>query len=60
MTPSTRADVVVRPYGPGQVPPLLDVIADIWADTHPEIVDNPGAASATRDGPACDHAEQVG
>ncbi|MFD0412552.1 GNAT family N-acetyltransferase [Streptomyces sp. NPDC127108] len=23
-TPSTRADVVIRVYGPGQVPPLID------------------------------------
>ncbi|UUU34187.1 hypothetical protein JIX56_32535 [Streptomyces sp. CA-210063] len=30
--PSTRADVVIRPYGPGQVPALMDVVADIWAD----------------------------
>ncbi|SEO89471.1 GNAT family N-acetyltransferase [Actinacidiphila rubida] len=44
--PSTRADVVIRIYGPGQVPALVDAAADIWADAHPEIVDNPGAASA--------------
>ncbi|MER8159964.1 GNAT family N-acetyltransferase [Streptomyces sp. NPDC094472] len=42
-TPSTRADVVIRTYGPGQVPPLLSLLADIWADAHPELVDNPGA-----------------
>jgi GNAT superfamily N-acetyltransferase len=42
-TPSTRTDVVIRTYGPGQVSPLLDVVADIWADAHPELVDNPGA-----------------
>ncbi|ULR50390.1 GNAT family N-acetyltransferase [Streptomyces deccanensis] len=42
-TPSTRADVVIRSYGPGQVPPLVDVVADIWADAHPELVDIPGA-----------------
>ncbi|MDC0773900.1 GNAT family N-acetyltransferase [Streptomyces sp. HD] len=41
--PSTRTDVVIRTYGPGQVPPLTDVVADIWADAHPELVDNPGA-----------------
>ncbi|MEU9405772.1 N-acetyltransferase [Streptomyces sp. NPDC048281] len=44
-TPSTRADVVIRTYGPGQVAPLVDTIADLWADAHPEIVDNPGAAT---------------
>ncbi|MFF4233467.1 GNAT family N-acetyltransferase [Streptomyces sp. NPDC001820] len=44
-TPSTRTDVVIRTYGPGQVLPMLDVVADIWADAHPELVDNPGAAS---------------
>ncbi len=42
-TPSTRTDVVIRIYGPGKVPPMLDVLADIWADAHPELVDNPGA-----------------
>ncbi|MFI8992168.1 GNAT family N-acetyltransferase [Streptomyces antimycoticus] len=45
MTPSTRTDVVIRTYGPGQVEPLLDTIADIWADAHPEIVDNPSAST---------------
>ncbi|NMI63183.1 GNAT family N-acetyltransferase [Streptomyces sp. RLA2-12] len=45
MTPSTRTDVVIRTYGPGQVAPLLDTIADIWADAHPEIVDTPGAST---------------
>jgi GNAT superfamily N-acetyltransferase len=52
VTPSTRTDVVIRTYGPGQVPPLLDVIADIWADAHPELVDNPGAATAGLSVPA--------
>ncbi|MEU4898868.1 GNAT family N-acetyltransferase [Streptomyces sp. NPDC044780] len=42
-TPSTSTDMVIRTYGPGKVPPMLDVIADIWADAHPELVDNPGA-----------------
>jgi GNAT superfamily N-acetyltransferase len=42
-TPSTRTNVLIRTYGPGQVPPMLDVLADIWADAHPELVDNPGA-----------------
>lgn len=45
MTPSTRTDVVIRTYGPGEVPPLLDTIADIWADAHPELVDTPGAST---------------
>ncbi|MGW3200139.1 GNAT family N-acetyltransferase [Streptomyces sp. NPDC001118] len=44
-TPSTRTDVVIRTYGPGQVAPLVDTIADIWADAHPEIVDTPGAST---------------
>jgi GNAT superfamily N-acetyltransferase len=43
VVPSTRTDVVIRTYGPGQVPPLVDALADIWADAHPELVDNPGA-----------------
>lgn len=42
-TPSTRTNVVIRTYGPGKVPPMLDVLADIWADAHPELVDNPNA-----------------
>ncbi|MFI1254124.1 GNAT family N-acetyltransferase [Streptomyces netropsis] len=49
---STRTDVMIRTYGPGQVPPLLDLIADIWADAHPELVDNPGAATAGLSVPA--------
>ncbi|WEH18270.1 GNAT family N-acetyltransferase [Streptomyces sp. VNUA24] len=42
-TPSTRADIVIRAYGPGRVPPLMDVVADIWADAHPELVGKAGA-----------------
>ncbi|KQX77070.1 MULTISPECIES: GNAT family N-acetyltransferase [unclassified Streptomyces] len=44
-TPSTHTDVVIRTYGPGQVAPLVDTVADLWADAHPEIVDTPGAAT---------------
>jgi GNAT superfamily N-acetyltransferase len=51
-TPPTRTDVAFRTYGPGQVPPLLDVIADIWADAHPELVDTPAAATAGLSAPA--------
>lgn len=51
-TPNTRTDLVTRTYGPGQVPPLLDVIADIWADAHPELVDNPGAEASGLSVPA--------
>ncbi|MEU5402112.1 GNAT family N-acetyltransferase [Streptomyces sp. NPDC005963] len=40
---TTSTDMVIRTYGPGKVPPMLDVVADIWADAHPELVDNPGA-----------------
>ncbi|MGY1583808.1 GNAT family N-acetyltransferase [Streptomyces sp. MN13] len=43
VTTPTTTDVVIRTYGPGQVPPLVDTLADIWADSHPELVDNPGA-----------------
>ncbi|MCM2386829.1 GNAT family N-acetyltransferase [Streptomyces albipurpureus] len=43
---ATSTDTVIRAYGPGKVPPMLDVIADIWADAHPELVDNPGAEAA--------------
>jgi hypothetical protein len=42
---STRTDVVIRTYGPGQVPPMPDTIADIWADAHTELVNTPGAAT---------------
>ncbi|MGW0708111.1 hypothetical protein ACWD4G_19515 [Streptomyces sp. NPDC002643] len=51
-TPSTRTDVVIRTYGPGKVPPMLDVLADIWADAHPELVDNPGAEASGLSVPA--------
>lgn len=34
-TPNTRTDVVIRAYGPGKVEPMLDVLADIWADAQP-------------------------
>lgn len=43
MTPSTHTDVVIRTYGPGEIPPLIDTIADIWADAHPELLDPPDA-----------------
>lgn len=36
---------MIRAYGPGQVPPLLDTIADIWSDAHPELVNTPGAST---------------
>ncbi|MEV0097341.1 GNAT family N-acetyltransferase [Streptomyces sp. NPDC050738] len=42
---SSRTDVVIRTYGPGQVPALLETIADIWSDAHPELVDTPGATT---------------
>ncbi|WP_338684004.1 GNAT family N-acetyltransferase [Streptomyces acidiscabies] len=51
-TPRTRTTVVIRTYGPGQVPPLMDAVADIWADAHPELVDNPGAETAGLSVPA--------
>jgi ribosomal protein S18 acetylase RimI-like enzyme len=51
-TPRTRTDVVIRAYGPGQIPPLLDTVADIWADAHPELVSNPGAETAGLSVPA--------
>ncbi|MGW7002624.1 N-acetyltransferase family protein [Streptomyces sp. NPDC054933] len=51
-TPSTRTDVVIRTYGPGQVLPLMDALADIWADAHPELVDNPGGTTAGLSVPA--------
>lgn len=51
-TPRTRIDVVIRTYGPGQVPPMIDVVSDIWADAHPELVDTPGAETAGLSVPA--------
>lgn len=50
--PSTPTDLVIRTYGPSQVPPLLDGITDIWADAHPELVDNPGAEASGLSVPA--------
>ncbi|MET8828492.1 GNAT family N-acetyltransferase [Streptomyces sp. NPDC004610] len=52
MASSTPADMVIRNYGPGEVAPLLDLLADIWADAHPELVDNPGADTAGLSVPA--------
>ncbi|MFK4070434.1 GNAT family N-acetyltransferase [Streptomyces sp. NPDC029674] len=49
---STRTDVVIRTYGPGQVPPLLDTIAGLWADAHPELVDTPGGSTDGLSAPA--------
>ncbi|MFJ6568003.1 GNAT family N-acetyltransferase [Streptomyces sp. NPDC091292] len=55
-TPSTdtgaSTDVVLRIHGPGSVPSMLDLIADIWADAHPELVDHPGAAAGDLSLPA--------
>ncbi|MGW1278909.1 GNAT family N-acetyltransferase [Streptomyces tsukubensis] len=51
-TPPVPTDVLIRTYGPGQVPPLLDTLTDIWADAHPELVDNPDAATAGLSVPA--------
>jgi GNAT superfamily N-acetyltransferase len=45
VTNSTHADVMFRLYGAGQVPPLVDAIADVWAEAHPELVANPGAST---------------
>ncbi|GAA2613146.1 hypothetical protein GCM10010304_77090 [Streptomyces roseoviolaceus] len=42
-TPSIRTAMVIRTYGPGQAPSLNDTLADIWADSHPELVDSAGA-----------------
>jgi hypothetical protein len=42
-TPSTRTNVVIRTYGPGKVPPMLDVLADLS-----------GEYRNTPDGPAFD------
>ncbi|MER6561017.1 N-acetyltransferase [Streptomyces sp. NPDC001027] len=36
---------MIRTHGPGQVPPMLDTIADIWSDAHPELVDTPRAST---------------
>jgi ribosomal protein S18 acetylase RimI-like enzyme len=49
---NTRTDVVIRTYGPGQVEPLIDTLAELWADAHPEIVDTPGAATDGLSAPA--------
>ncbi|WFB09515.1 GNAT family N-acetyltransferase [Streptomyces sp. LX-29] len=45
MNPGTSMGVVIRSYGPGQVPTLVDALSDVWADAHPELVDNPEAAT---------------
>ncbi|MFI5940211.1 GNAT family N-acetyltransferase [Streptomyces uncialis] len=45
-TPKAAPDAVVRTYHSDQVPPLLDVIAGIWAESHPEFGGDPGAEAA--------------
>ncbi|MFJ4320659.1 GNAT family N-acetyltransferase [Streptomyces lavendulae] len=45
MTTHTDDGVAIRTYGPGDIPALLDTLADIWADAHPELVDTPGATT---------------
>ncbi|MGW6012904.1 N-acetyltransferase family protein [Streptomyces sp. NPDC055210] len=42
---SIHTDVVIRTHCPGQVPSMLDTIADLWSDAHPEIVNTPGATT---------------
>ncbi|MFD0306421.1 GNAT family N-acetyltransferase [Streptomyces sp. NPDC127119] len=42
---SIQTDVVIRTHCPGQVPSMLDTIADLWSDAHPEIVNTPGATT---------------
>jgi hypothetical protein len=59
-TPSMRTHVVIRTYGPGKVPPMLDVLADIWADVHPELVDNPSAEALDLSVPALRRADGAG
>ncbi|MEV8319244.1 GNAT family N-acetyltransferase [Streptomyces sp. NPDC059900] len=49
---STRRDVVVRTYGPGHIPPMLDTLADLWSDAHPELVDTPGGSTDGLSAPA--------
>ncbi|MGW2841803.1 N-acetyltransferase family protein [Streptomyces sp. NPDC001493] len=41
----TQTDLAIRTYGPGQIPPLLDTLTDLWADAHPELVNTPGATT---------------
>ncbi|MEV7286054.1 GNAT family N-acetyltransferase [Streptomyces sp. NPDC093252] len=43
---------MIRTYGPDEVEPLLDPLADVWADAHPELIDNPDADTAGLSVPA--------
>ncbi|MFD0432136.1 hypothetical protein ACFQ60_47715 [Streptomyces zhihengii] len=45
VTTPTDDEVAIRTYGPGDIPALLDTLADIWADAHPELVDTPGGST---------------
>lgn len=49
---TTHTDVVIRTYSPGHIPPMLDTIADLWADAHPELVNNQGASTDGLSAPA--------
>jgi ribosomal protein S18 acetylase RimI-like enzyme len=41
----TDAEIVLRCYGAREVPPLVDVLADVWTEAHPELVPNVGAGT---------------
>ena len=34
--PTTRDDTIIRVHGVGHAQPLVDALADVWADAHPE------------------------
>lgn len=39
---AAAGEVVIRVHGVGQTEPLVDALADIWADAHPEFAANSG------------------
>lgn len=42
MNPTRATNAVIRTYGASHTEPLVDVLADIWADAHPELSTKPG------------------
>ncbi|MDT3396824.1 GNAT family N-acetyltransferase [Streptomyces sp. B1866] len=40
------AGIVFRAYLPAQIHPLIDTLGEVWADAHPELMQNPEEATA--------------
>src|SRR4051812_30492224 len=52
MSVDSASEIVIRRYGAGQAPPIVETAADVWADSHPELADGHGAANEELSVPA--------